>query len=454
LLRSPQCIEKAYCALGHDPGSDRILHFHGSTGRGGGVLGATLERIEKGFPDDLADRFVDAVRARPTLLVMGYSGSDFFDVDATIQSLTPGDLGGMRVVWLLHNDDHGAHVVAASRALPPLVTGLRRAGAGVDVLCAPTSSALDILCRGWGLPPLGDAEARHPSRPAIAVDDSLRDVAALELFLEIGLFTGVRKLLAAPPAQASPALIRSASSANLWELGRWDDLRRYWRRFRPTTPDEHVQRLERIGASWWVQGRLVPAYLWLTWHRRRFDGAARQTLAETEGRVLEHMLRTPELSWFARRAVPRLLHVLQAPSQSAGIHHFRNRSDLRSSLGHAVAGSSRGDHASVSSEWFGQAGSLLAWVNYRHRVLRDTYDPASDTDELKVRYHELRDQFVALGSPSGALRTVLLPGAERVYTMREVLVALRRLQHGPWHRVRILARHLSARGRPRLKNER
>ena len=125
----------------------------------------------------------------------------------------------------------------------------------------------------------------------------------------------------------------------------------------------------------------------------------------------------------------------------AGVRPYRTRSDLRSSLQHAVAGSARDDHASVSSEWFGQAGSLLAWITYRHRTLRDTYHPSTDLAELNARYHELRDQYSALGSLSGALRTVLLPGAERVFTTREVLQDLRRLQHAPWHRIRILVRH-------------
>jgi hypothetical protein len=442
-----RCVEKAGAALGDAAGSDRILHFHGFTGPGGGVLGATLERIEKGFPPDLADRFIDGLRARPTLLVLGYSGGDFFDVDVAVHGLAADDIVGLHVLWLLHST-HAPHFVTADKNLPPLVTGLRRAGARVDVLCGPTTFLLDLLGRGWGFPPLGDAEVRRPSPPVIAVDDSLREVAALELFLEIGMFTQVRTLLTAPPAKTPPALIRSATSAALWELGRWTDLRRYWRHVRPATAEERVQRLERIGATWWVQGRLVPAYLWLTWHRRSADSEARQVLAETEGRVLEHMLRTPDLAWFARGAAKRLLDVLEIPGQAAGVRPYRTRSDLRSSLEYTVAGSARGDHATVSSEWFGQAGSLLAWITYRHRSLRDTYHPSMDVAELNVRYRELRDQYSALGSLAGALRTVLLPGAERVFTTREVLNDLRRLQHAPWHRIRILVRHLYAKRRP------
>jgi hypothetical protein len=442
-----RCVETAGAVAGDVPGSDRILHFHGSTGPGGGVLGATLERIEKGFPPDLADRFVDGLRARPALLVLGYSGSDFFDVDVTVHGLAAGDMIGLHVLWLLHSRN-APHFVTVDKDLPPLVTGLRRAGAQVDVFCGPTSFLLDLLSRGWGFASLGDAEARRPSPPVTAVDDSLRDVAALELFLEIGMFTEVRRLLAAPPVKAPPALIRAATSAALWELGRWNDLRRYWRHVRPITSEERVQRLERIGATWWVQGRLVPAYLWLTWHRRRAEGEARQVLAETEGRVLEHMLRTPDLAWFARRAAKRLLDVLEVPGQAAGVRTYRTRSDLRSSLEHSMTGSARDDHASMSSEWFGQASSLLAWLTYRHRTLRDTYRPSTDVAELNARYRALRDQYSALGSLSGALRTILLPGAERVFTTREVLNDLRRLQHGPWHRIRILIRHWYAKHRP------
>lgn len=439
-----ECVEKAAAAFGHAARSAGVLHFHGATGPHGGVLGATLERIEKGFPPDLADLFLDGLRSRLALLVVGYSGSDFFDVDSIVNGLAAGDLAGMRVLWLLHSS-HASHVITDDKTLPPLVTGLRRAGARVDVLCGPTSLALDLLGRSWGFPPLGTADARYPDPPAFAVDDSLREVAALELFLEIGVFTEVEKLLAAPPARASAALIRSATSATLWELGRWNELRRFWRRLRPGTAEERVRRLERIGATWWVQGRLVPAYLWLTWHRRKADGEAVQVLAETEGRVLEHMLRTPDLAWFARPTAKKLLDVLAVRGQEAGVHTFRTRSDLRSSLEHVVVGSARDGHASVSSEWFGQAGSLLAWVAYQYRTLRDTYHASISDAELCSRYRELRAQYDALGSLSGALRTVLLPGAERVFTTREVLHDLRRLQYGTWHRIRILVRHWLAR---------
>jgi hypothetical protein len=438
-----RCVEKAGAALGHGMDNDRILHFHGSTGTHGEVLGATLERIEKGFPPDLAEHFVDGLRARPVLLIVGYSGSDFFDVDVAIRRLAPGDLTGIRALWLLH-DQHAPHFVTPHDGLPPLVTGLRQAGATVDVLCGPSSYVLDLLSQSWAFPPLGDPGARRLSPPQFTVDDSLREVAALELFLELGMFTQVEGLLAAPPAKASPALIRSATSAALWELGRWNDLRRYWTRFRPTTAEERIRRLERIGATWWVQGRLVPAYLWLTWHRRKAEGEARQVFAETEGRVLEHMLRTPDLAWFAKRAAKRQLDVLETPGQEAGVRPYRTRSDLRSSLEHTVAGSPRDDHAAVSSSWFSEAGSLLAWVTYRHRTLRDTYDSSVDVNQLKASYSELRKHYSALGSLSGAMRTILLPGAERVFTTREVRDGLRGLQYGPWHRFRILVRHLSA----------
>lgn len=445
-----ECVEDAATALGHTPTPGRVLHFHGATGVHGGVLGATLGRIEKGFPPDLAARFIDELRARPALLVLGYSGSDFFDVDVAVRRLAANDLAGTRVLWVLHST-HTPHFVIDDTTLPPLITALRRAGAHVDVLCGPTSAVLDLLARGWGFPPLGDTEARHPNPPVIAADVSLRAVAALTLFLEIGLFTEVQKILASPPPNAPPTLIRSATSATLWELGRWDDLRRYWRRLRPVTANDRIRRIERIGATWWVQGRLLPAYLWLAWHRRRSAGEAAQTLAETEGRVLEHMLRTPDLAWFARPRAKKLLGVLDDPDQTAGVHPYRTRSDLRSSLENAVFDTPRDDHASESSEWFGQAGSLLAWVTYRHRTLRDTYNTSMDNTALSAGYRQLRAHYTALGSLSGASRTILLPGAERVFTTREVLHDLRQLQHGPWHRVRILARHVHARRRFRRR---
>jgi hypothetical protein len=201
-----------------------------------------------------------------------------------------------------------------------------------------------------------------------------------------------------------------------------------------------------------VQGRLVPAYLWLSWHRRRCrDAADRLMLAETEGRVVEHMNRAPELRLLARLLAPGLIDVLGDTSQRAGVHLYRRRTDLASSL-LSITGHPRSrTEAQTSTTWFTEAGNLTSALNYRHRHYRDTYSPGDvDDDELARRYRELQRQFDSVGAPADGLAAHRLPGAERVFTTSEVIRGLKDVQYGWWHRFRLLSRHVIRRAHHRI----
>ncbi|WP_439663856.1 hypothetical protein ACSHWB_21860 [Lentzea sp. HUAS TT2] len=429
-----ECIETAAAASGSGWRTSDLLHFHGAVG---GKLGATLTRIEKGFSPALAAEFTDLLTARPFLIVVGYSGSDFFDVNASVMALPPDALRGIQVVWLQHNAPHKPHLTPiidnTDDPVPPLPIAMRRKGAAISVLCGPTDFLVRKLGDQWGFP-LGVPAGRRPSPPAVSVDDDLREVASLALFLDSGLFDEV-ELLLTPMPKAPPGLIRSAAGAALWEAGRWNDLRRRWSGVRPRSG---VTRIERIGATMWVQGRFLPALAWLMWHRKRAGGDDRRELAETEGRVIEHMSRVPGLKWLAAKLAADVLQEIGTTDQTAGVHQFRRRTDLASSL----AGRRGDQHAAISSEWFGQAGNILAWISYRHRMLRDRYRHDDSTSDLVRDYRELQRLYKAVGSRSGAMRTHLLPGAHRVFSLGEVVGGVRSLQYGWCQRARIVALHL------------
>ncbi|WP_157170762.1 hypothetical protein [Nocardia araoensis] len=431
-----RCVELAAGTATWPP--ENLLHFHGAAG-GGDELGATLARIEKGFPPDTAAEFRTLLTSRPVVVIAGYSGSDFFDVNVAIEEMPPNALRGHRVVWLWHST-HRPHVV-----VPPsdasglsLFDILRARGAELTVLCGPTDFLLRRLADQWGMPPLGSSAPRAPATPSIACDDTKRPEASFHLYLDVGLIGEVESMLPAL-APALPAdQFRAITSAVLWEAGRWNDVRRLWWR----APRRDSNRLERVGASLWVQGRFLPALCWLDWHRRRTGGPARTMLAETQGRVLEHMLRTPDLRWLARRIVPTVLAELGQAEQSSGVNLYRRHADLTTSLAAAAGASRPPNHALASSEWFGQAGNVLAWINYRHRICRDSYDDSIRVVELRRRYSELQQHYRAAGSASGVVRIHLLPGAHRVFTLGEVVAGVFCLQFGWWQRVRVVAYHV------------
>jgi len=265
-------------------------------------------------------------------------------------------------------------------------------------------------------------------------------------------------LRAGVPPGIDPQAAWLARSELLWEQGRWGTLRREWRNREVPAAFSAAVRAERVGACLWVQGRLLPAYLWLTWHRCRCpDEADRLMIAETEGRVIEHMARVPELHPLARLLAPGLIRVLGDTSQHAGVHLYRRRNDLASSL-LAITGHPRSQaEARTSHEWFTEAGNLTSALNYRHRQYRDTYPPEDaegvyvGDEELARRYRELQRQFESVGAPADAWAAHRLPGAERVFTTVEVIRGLKAIQYGWWHRIRLLSCYAILRARYRIR---
>ncbi len=147
--------------------------------------------------------------------------------------------------------------------------------------------------------------------------------------------------------------------------------------------------------------------------------------------------------------------MLGRATQASGVHLYRRRNDLATSLGTILGHERAPAEAETSSRWFTEAGSLLAALNYRHRQYREGYRAEDISDaELASRYRQLQQHFVGIGSPSGQWRTHLLPGAERVFTAAEVVRGVFALQYGSWHRVRLLARYLALRLERQIKSTR
>lgn len=448
------CIERAHeAASAAPPGPERLLHFHGSVRDDPllGSLGATLSRIEAGFAADEGQRLTRALTRAPAVVVAGYSGSDFFDVDALLAALPEGALRGQRVTWVNHGvHGDGAddwHRVPQDRE-PSMAGLLRAAGAEVTVVCGPTADFFAALAAAWSLPALAAPGRRTPWCPEVPVSDRERIAARFSLYRALGLIGEIEAMLAEESTHAAvpPAELRWAVSELLWERGRWARLRRVWSRGVLPAGIDPVHRVERIGACLWVQGRLLPAYLWLHRHRSRAAPAAARVLMETEGRVLEHMALVPGTKRLSRLLTPGFLRAVEAHLPDSDVHLRRKLLDLSSSLRALATGAPRrGDRADGDRTWFAETGNLLGWLNYHHRLLRDTYSPARPDDRLGQDYRRSAALHASIGSVSGAARSRLLPGAERVFTVPEFFRGLFELQYGWFHRFRLATRFVPLR---------
>jgi len=164
------CIETA--ADQDHPGwraRGQLLHFHGSFTADplGKSLGATLAEIQGGFSAPVMAEFLRLFPADGVLVVAGYSGSDFFDVDTAVGAMQPGSLARLRVIWIAHEDAPWHRVdrsagTARSPALPPLIRRLQQAGARVETVCGPTGDLLRAIAARWKMLDPGMPSLRTP----------------------------------------------------------------------------------------------------------------------------------------------------------------------------------------------------------------------------------------------------------------------------------------------------
>ncbi|MFD9584881.1 SIR2 family protein [Streptomyces sp. NPDC059980] len=448
------CIERAYQhAYGTAPDPERVFHFHGSVqdDPNHGTLGATLSRIEKGFEEKTAEQLRQGLTRTPFLIVAGYSGGDFFDVDVTLNQLAASALTGLQVVWLNHASHPDWHVVTGE--LPGMVRLLEQAGATVTVLCGVTADFFNTLATAWGSTPLAPVSPGTAWNPQVMATEAEKAAATLLLYRELGLMKGIEAVLAddtmAP--HCPPADLRWARSELLWEQGRYRDLRRLWAHDAAPEGVTPAQRVERIGATLWVQGRLIPAYAWLRWHRERSHLKDDPALLETEGRVIEHMGRVPGMRTLAKALIPSYAHLLVELRNTSKGTESKKLDDVHTSLESLLTGTSRSEqHSTSSRSWFSETGSLLGYLNFHHRQLRDSYDESTKPAQLRRAYTKSQAFYESIGSVAGKARAHLLPGAEKVFTLQEYAQGLFAVQYGWIHRARLGARFAALRTRFRL----
>lgn len=442
------CIEAALEELTPRTAHPQILHFHGAfePTLGFANLGATLSRIEAGFSPELSRRFLELLD-RPATLVVGYSGSDFFDVDQVIASLPAGALQGRSVLWVDHAEE--PRLQEPGWAPCVLVSLLRQKGADVTVVQCPTEEALALVADAWRLPwepALPTAARARPPAPRLA---DLRSIATVRLYSRLGIPAEVARLLASDRLSALPPAERFQLEQDLrWEQGRWRDARRAWKADGGRFADAS-RVAERIGACLWAEGRLTRAALRVEWTRHCYRKApVDPQLAETLGRVAEHMRRMPDTKLLGRLVARRAQGLLPRPERRDGVHLFRRVLDVRSSL-KSLAGSSprAAGLADETSTWFRETGMVNAAMHYRHRELRDVAGGERPSPELAARYRDHQRRLGLIGSTGPMARVATLPHAAAVFSRGEVIAMAHSVQLSRWMKFRFLANDMLARAR-------
>lgn len=417
------CIERA--GRGDwQPGA--LLHVHGELGSKS--IGATLARIERGLPREIRSALREMIlspRIR-SIVFVGYSGSDFFDVDPFLASLPRDSLAGRDVLWIEHRADL-REVEPRRRQLE----ALQNVGAQVREVCALTRAALEGIGKPWGLTIGEDGGEGQPWQPKIPIAEEMKQRASIELFSMMGIHKEVDRLLDPddPPGWELVAHTR-------WAEGRYTEAGAAWATARVGA--SAAMSAERVGAVAWIRGEYQRAKDVLVTALEEADGTfeERLALAETLARVYVHMHRSPDSS---RLATPLLrafvLRHLRDPKklnekgQPLGTHLANRVASARSSLGV--------DSAVIADpvQSFGEYEALNAELNYRQTELRAR---ASRGIAAPAEFRSLVRDFSTLGANGDAARAVLLAGP-CVYSLPELYRATRALQITRRQRNRLLA---------------
>lgn len=168
-------IENAFAGLYGNSFLPSLLHLHGKFSDLPAELGLTFEHLSRGVADDLAQRTIRALRNAGAIIFIGYSGSDYFDIDPFFLNLAGHeDFTGKKVIWLDHKEGYGNVVIPypASDMRSTILDSLHKCHAETYVYRGPTIHAIDALRRYWGLYP----ETCHISSGKVpAFDKSIAD---------------------------------------------------------------------------------------------------------------------------------------------------------------------------------------------------------------------------------------------------------------------------------------
>jgi hypothetical protein len=410
-----------------------VVHFHGSFG--GAPLGATLSRIERGFPRDAHEQLERTLINSSARLVVfvGYGGLDFFDVDPFLRRLPAESLRGCTVIWVNHS---GAppHLVPPTRRQLQWLTAV---GAWTIEINARTRDVLQELANHWGLTISDPPGSAAGWRPTLVAQPGDKELATLELYALMNLHMEVHARVRAPRTARESELL----AQTLWAEGRYRDAGDAWQRARAAGSDS--ARRERRAAVFWIRGEFRKARreLLAALADRSTPLEERLILAELLARVLVHMRRFPDSRLVPSKRIRRLaIDELRDPDDlvAAG-NPLGTHLRVRVASARAALGASNFDDADAVVS-FGEYEALGGQLNYRHaglrrRLARGRVDP--------LEMHELRDHFDLIGAYGDAARTTLLAGVG-IFSCSEVIAAARALDVSCWHRVRLVGVSLFA----------
>ena len=403
-------------------------------------MGARLSVIETGLPASIQTELRSIISNSDLLVIVGYSGLDYFDVDPFWHvSSNEGLLTGKVVLWVEH--EQSGWVIGEDPDKPhPQLEGFTAGGAEVYVIRAPTAAVLSGLAVNWSLPTLEAPPPREVrGEIELGLSPRARERATTRLLSVMGLHDSVRQRLAGRSLDREE---HEWAASAAWTAGRYRESAEHWAEARPDGDAEDAAvRTERHAAALWLRGELRHSRRELVAGLKRAElyGVSpeeRLVMAETLGRVLVHMTRLPDTRFLVtsgrrHEALCYLDRAQDGLSGPLGVQMTARIDGVRESL----TGGAPLRAAEEPVRDFKQSEALLAMLNYRHAELRKRAIDGEAVDPIE--YRRQAADFLCIGDNGDAVRVALLPGAEPAFSPKSVWQGFRSVDFTWWHRVRL-----------------
>lgn len=433
------CIERA------GGNTKRIVHFHGSLQNGGDLssLGLRLSRVDPGFDPDLTEQLNEALNKARILVMVGYGGIDYFDVDPYWVHLSErGWFEDKTLLWIDHQESQwslNGGGVGEDRFLNGLISGQHCTG---YELKGPTRRALNFLAELWGMNPILNPPT-HVDREeqSLSLSVGAREHATTRFFVFAGLHDKARNRLKGKALTPE----EHAWAADLaWTAGQYRECARHWDIvFAGDDPNSRASREERLAATMWLRGQCRLAFrrlskeIDLAMESREVPAETILVMAETLGRIFVSMRRLPDYRILATKL--RRNKVLSFLDRAEARHNNPIGIELRNrvnSMRESVTRDYQPRERRSPVEDFSQSERLIGMLNYKHSQIRRRVEGGGlppTRDECLALSHGFR----ALGDYADAARTPLLPKSSSYFTTREIWCGFAELDFTAWHRCRL-----------------
>ncbi|MCX7542904.1 hypothetical protein OS128_08245 [Corynebacterium sp. P5848] len=450
------------------------FHFHGSlqAGAEGQSLGATLHSIVPGFNSQISnelDRLLFGGRHK-VLIVAGYSGIDFFDMDVYVRENLRRFLQHYSQIMWIHHDhtkegaDFGA--VNSDAWVPPIFSLLQKTfekHGREDQKCfriaANTGEFLaQEFSEKWRLSEVvfdaGDGGCSDAvglqiggtlsSNPTFVPTVEDRRKATVDLCLHFGLFKQYKELMTSYGKEIPAGHLAEIA----WQEGRYRDADRLWRDF---YRDEPLKALERKAACLWVRGSYLRAYRAIILaHQlslRVGDDRMEATVLALWGRILFAMRKCPELRLFVggrccskvRKKIAEF--IIDHPGVDAMIRSDLIDADRRIAISLGAFDSfsydktdDSADGTATAFEFWDQADSLSGYLDYGRGRMWVKAERGEPIPREWVEWYV--ESACLMGQMGQVYKMPMLPGVGRFYSLTDAWGSLSHLQITWLHRLR------------------